>query len=245
MKWTLTKEKNRLNVFGTDCDKDIRAVKKLITEKKVPSDLNAIVYQKERSSTVAMIIRGRYLENLLRVEEGPVVPLPPRPGIKAILKQINEANTRQTAYAGLLLYCTDTRRFLFFTDRNRGKMIQLLGDNPLDGEAPPETVCRVVKEDCDFEITPKCLVPLSPLEISGTTYYSYLCLTKNEFSPKVSESIVNCIWKEPDKIGELTLHPSVSGLFEKDKKLRKLMKPADALNELNFDKMIDDILHSS
>lgn len=245
MKWQYITDTKRLNVFGTDSDKDIRAIKKLIAEKKIPADLNAIVYQKARNSTVGMIIRGRYLENLLRVETEQIVPLPVRPGIKAILKQINEANTRQASYAGLLLYSTSTKKFLLFTPRNRGQLVQLLGDNPMEGESPPETVCRVAKDDGDFEITPNCLIALAPLEIDGTTYYSYLCLTQHEFKPTVSGRIVNSTWKEYSEMGELALHPSVAALFEKDKKLQKLTMTADILGQLDFDKLIDEILHSA
>ena len=240
MKWKYLKDSKRLNIFGTDSIKDMEAVKKLITEKKIPADLNTIVYQKSNNSTIGMVIRGLYLENFLKVNNEPVVQLPRR-GIKDILKQINDLNTRQASYAGLLLYAKSTKRFLFFTPRNRGNLIQLLGDNPQIEETPPETVCRVAKEDGNFEIEPRVLVALTPLEIDGTTYYSYFCLCEREFKPNLSSRILNSCWKSCEQIEELALHPSVAALFEKDKKLQRLIKPI----EMDFDKLIDEILHSA
>jgi hypothetical protein len=241
MKSTYVADTKRLNVFGSNSEKDILAIKKLIADKKVPADLKSIVYQKAKDSKVVMIIRGRYLENLLRVETDVVVPLPVRPGIKAILKQINEANTRQATYAGLLLYSTSTKRFLFTTTRNRENTIMLFGDHPLEGESPPETVCRVAQEDGNFEIQPDWLIALAPLEINGTTYYSYLCMTRHEFKLTHSERILSSIWKPADAIGELKLDISVSALFDKDKKLMRLIQTTD----VDYEKIIDEILHSS
>lgn len=241
MKWKYITDSKRLNVFGSNSDKDIIAIKKLIADKKIPTDLKSIVYQKARNSTVVMIIRGRFLENLLRIESEVVVPLPVRPGIKAILKQINEANTRQDRYAGLLLYSTSTKKFLFCKTRTRENQIKLLGDHPLEGESPPETVCRIAHDDGDFEIMPNWLIALTPLEINGTTYYSYLCLTRHEFKLTNSERILSSEWRSYEDVGELNLHPSLFALFEKDKKLLRLTKTAD----MDYDKLIDEILHSS
>lgn len=242
MKWKYLKDTKRLNVFGTDSDQDMNAVKKLIADKKIPADLNAIVYQKAKNSAVVMFIRGRYLENLLKVnDDDRVIAFAPRRGIKDILKQINDSNSRQATYSGLLLYAKSTKKFLFFTPRNRGNVVQLLGDHPNKNETPAETVCRVAKEDGDFEITPEVIVALMTLEIDGTTYHSYICLCEREFKPNLSSRVLSAVWKTYDEIKELELHPSVSALFDKDKKLQRLIKPL----EVDFDKLIDEILHSA
>ncbi len=242
MKWKYIKDNKRLNVYGIDADKDIAEVKKLINDKKIPSEIDAIVYQKAKNSVIGSIIRGRYLENLLRPDtEAKIEPLQKKLGLKAILKQINDANARQASYAGLLVYATTTKRFLFFTPRNRGYLVQLLGDNPQPSETPPETVCRVALEDGGFEISPEWLVSLIPLEFDGTAYHNYLCLTEREFKPTLSARIINSSWRTFEGMEELNLHQSVSALFEKDKKLIMLTSPI----EVDFDKLIDEILHST
>jgi hypothetical protein len=238
MKFKYIKEYKRLSVYGVDADKDISEVKKLIAANKIPGDLSAIVYQKAKNSVVGSIIRGRYLENLLRPEDVPAQPV--RPSLKGILQQINEANARQASHAGLLLYATNAKRFLLFTPRSRQEQVQLLGDNPRDGETPIETVCRVAREDGDFEITPNVLVSLIPLEINETTYWSFLCLVEREFKPMYSARIIKAEWKSYEAMEELNLHPSVKTLFDKDKKLLKLIKPI----EVDFNQLIDEILHS-
>ncbi len=242
MKWKYLKETKRLSVYGIDADKDIAEVKKLIADKKIPDQLDTIVYQKAKNSVIGSIIRGRFLENLLRPEaEIEITPLQRKSGFKTILKQINEANERQSSYAGLLVFATGTKRFLFFTPRNRGQLVQLLGDNPQASETPPETVCRVAKEDGDFEIAPEWLVPLISLEIDGTIFHNYLCLTEREFKPSLSSRVINSSWRTYEGMEELKLHQNVSALFAKDKKLMRLVNPI----EIDFNKLIDEILHST
>jgi hypothetical protein len=252
MKCKYTQYCKRLDVFGTDSQKDMRAVKKLIADKKIPSEINAIVYRKAKNSTVAMILRGPYLTNFLKSENSPVKapipPLPQRASLKDIfdqIKQINDVNTRQATYSGILLYCTSTKRFLFFTPRSRGRLVSLLGDNPIDNETPPETIHRVTKEDGGFEVPPTSLIPLIPLEIDGTTYYTYLCFINHEFKPNLSDRLISSTWEDYTKLDDLQLHQSVSHLFSRDKKLKKLTKPSDILDDLDFDKLINDILHSA
>ncbi len=241
MKFKYLKENKRLNLYGTDADKDIAEVKKMIADKKIPDQLDTIVYQKAKNSVIASIIRGRFLENLLRPEtEVEIASLQWKSGFKTILKQINDANERQASYAGLLVFATSTKRFLFFTPRNHGHLVQLLGDNPHPSETPPQTVCRVAKEDGDFEIIPEWLVPLISLEFDGTVFYNYLCLTEYEFKPALSSRVINSSWRTYEGMEELKLHQSVAALFEKDKKLIRLINPI----QIDFDKLIDEILHS-
>lgn len=255
MKWKYTKYSKRLDVFGTDSEKDMQLVQKLIADKKLPEEIDSIVYRKARNSAVSMIIRGLYLENLLkenpkeRWKVGDDTPAPPpQPRLKDILEkiqQVNEANTRQAAYSGILLYCTESKKFLFVTPRNRGQLIQLLGDNPIGNESPIDTVLRVTKEDGDFEVPPTGLVALTPLEIDGTTYHNYLCFSNCEFKPHLSERLISFCWENYTKLDELKLHPSVATLFEKDKTLQKLTQPTDILDGLDFNKLITEILRGT
>lgn len=251
MKWKFTKFSKRLDVFGTDSEKDMRAIKRLIATKKIPAEFNSLVYRKARNSKIALMLRGPYLQNLLKSENIPTAPTPPVPrraNLKDIfdqIRQINEENARQAFYSGVLFYCTQTKRFLFFTPRDQKQLVQLLGDNPIGQETPTETICRVTKEDGDFEVPPTSLIPLAQLEIDGTTYNSFLCFTNHEFKPNLSDRVVNCEWHDYTKLSELTLHPCMAVLFEKDKNLQKLTQPANVLDGLDFEKLITDILHSS
>jgi hypothetical protein len=249
MEFRYTKESKRLNIYGTDCEHDIQTVKKLIEEEKIPKDIETIVYQKNRTSVVAMMIRGVFLQNLLKPNSPESnTPSVIRPGIKSILKAINETNARQSTYAGLLVYSMETRRFLLFTPRNRNNHVFMLGDNPMtEAETPVEIVCRVAREDISFEdsdpleIDPSWLVELKSLEIDGTMYHGFLLVVEREFKPKLSEKLLNVIWAQPEAFKELKLHPSVVEVFDKDHKLQKLTKPE---NDLDYDKLIEHILHA-
>jgi hypothetical protein len=250
MEFKYTKEHKILNIYGTNCELDIQTVKKLIEEEKIPKDIETIVYQKNRTSMVVMMIRGVFLENLLK-PAAPETNIPSviRPGIKTILQQINESNTRQSTYAGLLIYSLATRRFLLFIPRNHKDQVYLLGDNPTsDSETPPEIVCRVAREDISFEdadrleIQPNWLVGLKPLEIAGTTYHAFLLMVEREFKPKLSAKLTNSIWAQAEAFTELKLHPSVTAVFEKDHNLQRLVNPED---NIDYDKLIEQILHSS
>src|SRR5258708_27211161 len=119
MKWKYTKYSKRLDVFGTDSEKDMRGIKRLIATKKIPADFSSLVYRKAKNSKVSLILRGPYLQNLLKSENVPTVPTPPLPrraGLKDIfdrIKQVNEYNARQSVYSGVLFYCTASKKFLF------------------------------------------------------------------------------------------------------------------------------------
>src|ERR1051326_7615990 len=104
MDFKYSKENKKLSVFGTDCERDMQTVKKLIEEDKIPKDIGTIVYQRNRNSVVAMMIRGVFLENLLKPSPEPNAPAVIRPGIKSILQQINDTNARQSMFSGLLMY---------------------------------------------------------------------------------------------------------------------------------------------
>lgn len=251
MEHKYTKENKRLTIYGSDSERDMQTVKKLIEEDKIPKDIETVVYQRNRTSVVVMMIRGIYLENLLKPAAiiEPNTPTVVRPGIKTILKQINDTNARQSIYAGLLIYSMPTRRFLLFTPRNRNNRVFSLGDNPsrLD-ETPIEIVCRCAHDDMEFEngdrldIDPSWPVELKTLEIGGTTYHTYLLVVRNEFKPTLSEKFVNSIWAHPEAFTELRLHQSVIEVFTNDHKLQHLINP----QEDNFDyaKLIDRILHT-
>lgn len=240
MTWKYIRDSKRLNIYGADGVKDIQEIKKLIEEGKIPSDLGTLFYQRDRHSSVGMLFRGRYLENLLKPETEEAEGTRTKPSFRSILRQINESNTRQTIYSGLLIYATNAKRFMFVIPKKRNNVYGLLGDNPRDGETPPETVCRVAKEDCDFELTPNCLVALTPVEIDGTTYFGYLVLSNHEFKPSLSARFAASTWRSYEAMEELTLHQSVTELFEKDTKLQRLIKPI----EVDFEKLIDEILHA-
>ena len=234
--WKYVRDGKRLNIYGSDGVRDIQTIKKFIQEGKITDEINVIFYQKNHDSAVGMLFRGRYLENLLKADE----PQPGRPSFRSILKQINDTNTRQTAYSGVLIYATNTKRFLFLMPKHRKGLWGLLGDNPKDGEPPPDTVVRVAKDDCHFEVTANCLVPLIPIEIDGTTYYNYLILSNHEFKPNLSNQFIGSTWRSYEAMEELALYPSVLLLFEKDTKLHKLITPITE----DFENLIEDILHS-
>lgn len=240
MEWKYNKETNRITIYGHNSLQDMRQVKKLMAEGKIPANLDAIIYQKSESSAVVMFIRGVHLAQLLRPDSEESVINPNRPNLKQILNQINEANTRQSTYAGMLLFATNSKRFLLFTPKGRNNNVYLLGDNPKTGETPPETVCRVSLADADVEIAENCLTPLIPIEHEGTTYFSYLVLSKCEFKPAMSDRLIGFHWRSFEALEELPLHPSVVALFERDPKLQRLTKPF----EVDFDDLIDQILHS-
>jgi hypothetical protein len=240
MDWKFNKETNRLTIYGENSLQDIRKAKKLMAEGKIPANLDAIIYQKNESSSVVMFIRGEHLSQLLKPETEDSVINPNRPNLKQILNEINEANTRQSTYAGMLLFATNSKRFLLFTPRARNNKVFLLGDHPKKGETPAQTVCRVALADADVEIAENCLTPLVPIEHEGTTYYSYLVLSKCEFKPALSDRLIAAHWKSFEALEELALHPSVAALFERDPKLQRLTQPI----EVNFDDLIDQILHS-
>ncbi len=206
-------------------------------EGKIPVELSTIFYQKNHQSTVGIMFRGRYLENLLKIDD---TPAGNKPSLRSILKQINETNTRQTVYAGVLIFATNTKRFLFLMPKHR-KGWGLLGDNLQEPETPPETVVRVAKDDCNFEVTANCLVALKSVEHEGTTYYNYLILSNHEFKPALSNQFIAFAWRSYEATEELPLHRSVELLFEQDAKLFKLITPI----QVDFENLIDEILHSS
>jgi len=237
MTWNYIQHTGRLNIYGSDAVRDIQTVKKLMREGKIPVELNTIFYQKSHQSTVGIMFRGRYLDNLLKVDE--TAPSG-KPSFRSILKQINETNTRQTAYSGVLIFATNTKRFLLLMPNHR-KVWGLLGDNLQESETPPETVVRVAKDDCNFEVTANCLITLKPVDLEGTTYYNYLILSNHEFKPALSNQFLASTWRSYEAMDELPLHPSVELLFDHDPKLFKLITPI----EVDFEKLIAEILHSS
>lgn len=248
MEFKYIKETKRLNIYGTDSESDIQTVKKLIEEEKIPKDIETIVYQKSRSSVVAMMMRGTYLVNLLKPTPETNSPSVVKPGIKSILKQINDTNQRQSIYSGVLVYSMATRRFLLFTPRGRKNFVFPLGDNPSGlKETPIEIACRVTREDISFDnddvldIDPAWLVPLKVLEIGGTTYHTHLLVVEREFKPKLSEKLINSIWAQPEAFNELRLHQSVTEVFDKDPNLKKLTMPTT--EDVDYDRLIDKILH--
>lgn len=251
MEHKYTKDNKRLTIYGSDSERDIQTVRKLIDEDQIPKDIETIVYQRNRTSVVVMMIRGIYLENVLNkpVAQENATPAVVRPGIKTILKQINETNARQSVFAGLVIYSMPTRRFLLLTPRNRNNHVFLLGDNPIrPDETPIEIVCRCAHDDMEFEngerldIDPSWPVELKTLEIGGTAYHTYLLVVRNEFKPTLSDKFVNSIWAHPEAFPELRLHQSVTEVFTKDHKLLHLINPVE--ENFDYSKLIDRILHT-
>lgn len=239
MKWTYIKDKRRLNVFGTDSERDAIIVKKLIEEGKIPNDLDAIVYRKSSTSQTAMIIRGVYLYNLLTPEPNEAQPRVVRPGIKTILRVINDNNERQGHYAGVIFYSLTSRRMMFVTPRGRNQPAVMLGDFPaIEDETPTDIVCRVAIDDTQIEIDPKWLIPLTSVEVDETTYHGFMVLVEKEFKPALSARLVNSFWCDGDNLPELRLHKSIREMIEKDPHLQKLSAP----DPVDFDAIIEAIL---
>lgn len=215
----------RLNVFGSNGVDDIKEIKALIKEGKIPTVIQALFYQRGRHSSVGMLFRGKHLHNLLNAD------IDERPNFRTILKKINERNSQQAHYAGLLVFAAQTKRFLFVLDACQ---YGLLGDYVGADELPSSTVVRAARE-VSIEVTEKCLINLTPIEHDGTTYHSYLVISNHEF-------------KAPRQKGEwhsyrsdkFALHPSVVSLFDQDPKLHQLLSP----DVTDFEKLIDTILYS-
>lgn len=215
----------RLNVFGSDGVSDIKEIKTLIKEGKIPAAIQALFYQRCRNSSVGMLFRGIHLQNLLSADKDE------RPNFRSILKEINEKNKQQAHYAGLLVFSMHTKRFLFIVEARQHGVI---GDYTDVDELPWGTVVRAARE-ASIEVTEKCLVNLTPIEYDGTTYHTYLVVSNHEF--KLPRR--NGEWHSYGSSG-LHLHPSLSLLFERDPKLHQLLSP----DVTDFEKLIDSILYS-
>jgi hypothetical protein len=135
----------------------------------------------------------------------------------------------------------NTKKFLFVKALNKDGKFRLFGDYPFKDENPPDTVCRVAKEDICIEIKPEWLVNLMTLEINGTTYYNYLCFTREEFKPK---NKYQCEWIDWKNYNKYNLYQYTISLFERDIKIQKLINFSTE-TDIDFEKLIDEILHSS
>lgn len=241
MKWQYIKAHRRLNVYGTDSERDVLQVKKLIEEKKIPNDLDAIVYRKSPTSQTSMIIRGVYLANLLTPEQAEPAPRVIRPGIKTILRSINQDNVRQGMYAGVVFYSISTKRFMLFAARGRNQPCMFLGDyQAIENETPIQIVCRVAVEDTQFEIDPKWLIPLQTVEENETTFHSFMVLVEKEFKPELSGRYANSMWEAAEALTGLHRHAGVKAVFEQDPYLKRLTQP----EEVDFDAIIEEILQT-
>jgi hypothetical protein len=240
MKWNYVKDQRRLNVFGTDCDRDILTIKKLVEEAKIPKDLECIVYRENTESKFAAFFRGQELAVLLLPDPIEVAPNMVRPKIRTILKKINENNSLQSDFSGVTFYSTSTKRFMLATPRGRHHSTMLLGDHPIsDAETPVEVVSRVTNEDTAFEIQHKWLVPLTEIEVENTKYHSFMILVEREFKPQLSPRLLNTVWATRDGLEGIHVHPSVKMLFETDPIIQKLTSEEP---DIDFDALIEEIL---
>lgn len=236
------KKKKRLFVYGSNADTDILTIKNLFKEGKIKiTDLDAILYQKNRTSTLSYLIRGKYLEDFLNnIQNLQETPQKSHDNFKTILRQINESSKLESIYIGLLVFSLDTKKFLF-TLPKKSKYWIPLGGNPLDlTESATDTICCISK-NFDINLLPEYfdtgeVSKLKSILYDNITYDTYIVFVEHEYKPSFPNNISEVKWF---KINDKTpFHPVYKELFNSDDILKQLTDNQD----INFESIIEDII---
>jgi hypothetical protein len=233
----------RLFLYGSNADSDLEIIKKLLYEGKLKPDLNAIIYQKERTSSLSYIIRGKFLEEFLsNIQKNGKTSVS---DFQTTLAQVNASSELESSYTSLVVYCLDTKKFLMVMPKNSMSWT-LMGSHPYNPEETSmDIICRVGPQ-YDLPITVEAFTSNSVLKLdiikdSPTTYNNYLVFVQSEYTPAFPDNISKIKWLNiTDKV---SLSSYCRKLFNTDAYIKKLIHSSG--QDIDFDTIIEEILSNN
>lgn len=145
-------------------------------------------------------------------------------------KELNNTGYWGSAGAGVLFFCSSTKKFLL--SLRSGNVEQpgtwgIFGGAIDKGESPEEAAVEEVREESGIEINAADLIPLYVFKDKSFQYFNFLYVIDKEFTPTDSWETDGHSWVEYGK-WESPLHFGVQKLLADPESVQKLKEFAEA-----------------